>query len=189
MRCSCATDYVVSLGRETDYERAKRVLNRGKHPTFVGRSMTVRNARNGGLLVFSHLGEDVGIALLNARLNVLLVLNVAPSHRGHGLGSAMLHYCSPTWIRALSTAAAWFQARGYVEVGTPKQGRRLETRLMVRQNLLTLAGRLSRVLGAQSGSVSAPEDRPGRAHPVSDVDPRVGRSPLVEHRHHSDVQG
>jgi protein gp37 len=105
------------------------------------------NARNGGLLIFQHDGEDLAVALLNPRLNVLLVLNVLPSHRRHGLGQAVIEYCRPTWVRALEAAEPWFKARGFVPIGAKKQGRSLRTQVMVKQELLKLAGRVSRVLG------------------------------------------
>lgn len=177
MACDCASDYEVSIGREEDYARAKKVLDAGKHPTFVGRDTIGRNARNGGLLMFAYAGEDVGVAVLNARMNSLIVMNVRPSHRGHGLGSAILTYCCPTWVRALESAAPWFRARGYVDIGEPKQGRSLRTQIMVRGSLLTLAGRVSRLLEARTGCASTPRSDPDREPAASPADPRETQSP------------
>lgn len=134
------------IGDAESYERAKRLLNAGKHPTFVGRDMVGRNAKNGGLLIFRVSGEDLGVMVVNARQNVLLVMTVHPAHRGHGLGAAMLEYCKPSWVRALESAAPWFVKRGYTPIGKLKQGRSLRTQLMVRAGLPKLAGRLKRVL-------------------------------------------
>jgi hypothetical protein len=41
----------------------------------------------------------------------------------------------------------WFLARGYISLGEPKQGRRYRTQVMVRADLLPLAGRIARIFG------------------------------------------
>jgi len=84
--------------------------------------------------------------VVNAKQNVLLVMNVLPTHRSHGLGAAMLEYCKPSWVRALESATSWFMRRGYTPIGALKQGRSLRTQLMVRSGLPTLAGRLKAAL-------------------------------------------
>jgi len=180
--CACARDYEVVIARESEYSRLKTLLNRGRHPTFVGRDMVERNARNGGALVFRFGGEDVGVAVLNARLNVLLVMNVAPAHRSHGLGAAMLHYCRPTWVRAVESAAGYFRERGYVDIGAPKQGRALLTQIMVRGNLLTLAGRVSKLLTTRSESALAQARDQVPASVASDATRPARRTPRVVRR-------
>lgn len=121
----------------------KHILNRGRHPTFVGRSMVERCAGNGGLLFFRAAGEDRGVALVNARKNVLLVMCVLPDARGIGLGTRMLEYIKPNFVRAVEMAVPWFEARGYEAIGEWKHGRALRTRVMVRRSVRALAGRLS----------------------------------------------
>jgi GNAT superfamily N-acetyltransferase len=105
--------------------------------------MVQRFARNGGLLFFCVASHDVAVAVINPRLSVLLVLNVHPDHRHHGLGSAILTFLCPNWVRSVQHVAPWFERHGYVRVGSPKQGRRYLTQIMVRRTLLTLAGRIS----------------------------------------------
>lgn len=133
------------IGRASDYKRAKKLLWVGNHPTYVGPNMLKRHARNGGLLIFQVDDKDAAVAVVNPRLNVILVLNVHPNHRGHGLGSAIMRFLRPSWVRSISEFVQWFERQGYVVVSDPKQGRRYETRLMVRQELLTLAGRIAKL--------------------------------------------
>jgi len=142
--CPCAKSFCVVLGRVDEYERAKDVLNAGRHPTFVGRDMVSRNARNGGLLFFCWHGKDVAVALLDPKVSNLLVLNVHPMHRGHGLGRAAVRFVAPNFVRALESRVAFFESLGYCAVGSLKQGKTLQTQIMVRKDLLDLAGRWSR---------------------------------------------
>lgn len=130
------------MGGEGEYARAKRFLNRGSHPTFVGRDMVERQARNGGLSFVTYDGADVAVSITNAAKGVLYVFNVAPVHRGHGLGTALCRYFSWNLVRATEDAAPWFGRQGYVAVGDWIQGRSLCTRVMVRERLFDLAGRL-----------------------------------------------
>ena len=136
-----------------EYSRVKRLLNVGKHPTFIGRNMVERWAKNGGLLLFCWGDQDVGVMLVNPRKNVLMVMNVLPAHRGHGLGAAMLNYAMPNWVRAVESAVPFFLAHGYTSVGALKRGRALNTRVMVRAKLMTLAGRVARVRGGAGAGV------------------------------------
>lgn len=125
----------------------KRVLDLGKHPTFIGRELFAHSARNGGAFAFSYGTEDVAVALLNPRLNVLLVINVLPTHRSHGLGSAVLTYLQCSFARVLESAIPFFERSGYTSVGELHQGNRLRTQVMIKQSLLALAGRVSRIYG------------------------------------------
>lgn len=125
----------------------KSLLNRGRHPTFIGRDLFAAAARNGGVFVFEYAGGDVGGAIVNARLNVLLVLNVSAEHRGHGLGSAMLRYLQCNFARVLQSAVPFFERNGYRSVGEPHDGNRFKTQLMIKSSLLTLAGRVAKIYG------------------------------------------
>lgn len=151
--------YRVEIGRLDEYERIKRLLNRGRHPTFIGRAMVARCTHNGGLLFFvAENGVDAAAALVNPARGVLLVLNVEPAMRGRGVGEFALNYIKPNFARVVESAVPWFEARGYTAIGTWKQGRSLRTRVMVRAALPALAGRLRARLGTQS--VSAEAERP-----------------------------
>jgi GNAT superfamily N-acetyltransferase len=166
---------VIALGRPDDYDAFKRLLNRGRHPVFIGPNMVTRNARNGGL-VFARHGGDVAAALVNPHYGILLVLCVLPEHRSHGLGSALVDYLRPNWVRAIESAVPWFRRLGYVSVGEPKQGRRHITHVMVRDELRKLAGRASQRLGQRCRCAEDARHRP-------DVDcigehDRVAESPV-----------
>lgn len=136
----------MRVGRQNEYKAAKALLNAGRHPAFVGRDTVVKAAGNGGLLFAQHHGRDVAVAVVNARRSVLLVLNVHPSHRSHGLGAAFLAFMRPNFARVVEDAVPWFERQGYVAIGEPKRGRTLRTQIMVRGELPGLAGRVSRLL-------------------------------------------
>lgn len=141
--CDCAASFVATLGTTADYDRFKRTLNRGRHPAFIGRGTVDRNARGGGLIFITVGGEDAAVALVNPYNSTLLALNVAPGHRGHGLGGAALTYLRPNFARVIDDKVDWFVARGYVSVGEPKLGRSRFTQVMVRGELMGLAGRVA----------------------------------------------
>lgn len=135
------------LGREQEYERAKRLLNAGKHPTFIGRETVRRNAKQGGLIFAVIDGIDAAVAVIGIRNGTLLVLNVHPNYRAAGLGSAFLRFLMPNFARVLESAVPWFEKNGYVSLGEPKQGRRFRTQVMVWAVLLDITGRLQHTHG------------------------------------------
>ena len=96
-------------------------------------------------MIFSFEGQDLACAVVNPRLNVLIVLNVKPAHRSHGLGSAVLAYLQCNFARVLESAVPLFERNGYTAIGEMKQGNALKTQIMVKSSLLNLAGRISRV--------------------------------------------
>lgn len=155
--CNCSVGFVIEIGGRDEYARVKRALNIGKHPTFIGRDMVARWARNGGLLFFRYAEADAAVMLINPKRNVLMVMNIAPIHRGHGLGTAMLAYAMPNWVRALDSAVPFFEKNGYVGVGEWKRGRSLNTRIMVRRKLLDLAGRVAKAQMERGDALGARE--------------------------------
>lgn len=144
--CPCAREFVTQLVRPDQWRMAKHVFDRGKHPAFLGRDVISFYARNGGSILFLHLGEPVAVAIVNTKHGVLLALNVLPDHRGHGLGAAIVDYLMPNFARVLDSKVPWFRRRGYTSVGEQKRGLRHRTQIMVRSGLIPLAGRLTRIL-------------------------------------------
>jgi len=144
------------------YERAKRLLDAGKHPTFIGRNLVARCAMNGGAFIFSAEGADVAVAIVNPRNNCLLVLNVHPHHRSHGLGAAVLEYLQCNFARVLETAVPFFQRRGYVSVGQMHQGKSLKTQVMVKGSLIPLAGRIASLLALPPSTDPTPSRTGGK---------------------------
>jgi GNAT superfamily N-acetyltransferase len=138
--------------KEETYRRVNRFLTRNKHPTYIGRSTMASAGQNGGLFIFRRGIEDVAIAIINPRLGVLQVLNVAKEFRSKGVGDAVLKFLKPNFVRAIESAVAWFERRGYKPLGKWKQGRRYRTRVMVRENLITLVGRIWKVFGNGTNS-------------------------------------
>lgn len=169
--------YRVEVGRPNaaDYARAKRLLNIGRHPTFVGRDMVARCARNGGLLFFVVDGLDAAVVLVNPRNNVLTVMCVRPNLRGCGLGGRVLQFVKPNFVRAVEGAVPWFERQGYKPIGEWKIGRALRTRMMVRESLISLAGRLrSRLENTAASSPQAgPYSRPAPARVATQEGRRV----------------
>jgi len=151
-KCECGLAFEVETGKVTEYRRAKNLLNAGKHPAFIGRDTVTKNARNGGLLFFLHAGIDCAVAVVNPRRNVLLVLNVIPSHRGHGLGTAAVKYMQCSFVRAIESKVPYFEAIGYTSIGDWKQGRTFKTRIMVKNGLMQLAGRVAALLSRDRAS-------------------------------------
>lgn len=106
-------------------------------------------ARNGGALIFRFEKQDVAVVMINPRLNVLLVLNVLPEHRSHGLGSAVLHYIDCSFARVLETAIPFFERNGFEAMGKFHIGQRYRTRVMIKRSLIGLVGRLRGILRAR----------------------------------------
>lgn len=130
------------LGRPEEYDRAKRILNAGRHPTFIGRDLVRRNARNGGLLFFLVGEQDAAVAIVNPRISSLLVLCVRPEFRSQGVGKWAMAFLRPNFIRALESSVPYFERLGYVGFGKWKNGKTLRTRIMVRDEIRSLSGRL-----------------------------------------------
>lgn len=111
----------------------------------MGKNQVSRQAKQGGLLFAQVDGQDAAVAVINIHLGSLTVLCVIPDHRKRGLGSAFLKYLSPNFARVVESAVPWFEKNGYERVGKMKEGRTLKTQVMVRKELMTLAGRVKRV--------------------------------------------
>lgn len=126
----------------------KKMLDAGRHPAFVGRSSFERNAANGGALFYLFGGEIAAVSLINPHFGILLALNVRPSHRSHGLGGAVVRFLVPNFVRALESKVPWFEKRGYRCVGDLKKGQNLNTQVMVRSALFTLAGKITKAWNA-----------------------------------------
>lgn len=119
----------ASLGPE-DYSRAKKVLDRAKHPGFVGRELYFRCATTGSATIAILDGEDSGVALIaKGKLHAMSIIRAA---QGHGVGTALLKHTKPQWVNAITDRIPWFEKRGYSPVGGAKPGLngKLATQLM-----------------------------------------------------------
>ncbi len=110
---------IVHLG-PGDYDRAKRVLNRARHPGFIGRELFYRAATIGRACVATLAGDDVGVALIVK--DKLLALSVIATAQGHGVGARMMDALRPQWVQSIADRVSWFERRGYECVGAPKIG-------------------------------------------------------------------
>lgn len=146
-RCQCAEIFQVHQCRAEEYSRVKQILNRGKHPAFIGRQMIQTYVKNGGIFVFTVAESDAACAAVNPKSNTLMVLNILPEHRSHGLGSAILRYLQANFARVVETAVPFFERNGYTPVGAMKRGNSLNTQVMIKSSLIPLAGRLAVLWG------------------------------------------
>ena len=110
-------DFVAEQGRANEYRRAKAILNHGKHPTFIGRSLYATCARNGGVCFFRVGSTDAAVAMIGMRTNCLLVLCVEPHFRRLGLGAAALAYLQCSFARVVESAVPWFERQGFISIG------------------------------------------------------------------------
>jgi GNAT superfamily N-acetyltransferase len=143
--CDCAKNFEVKLARAGDYKMFKQILDRGRHPAFIGLDTMQKNAENGGALFYSHGGAPVAVSLINPHLGILLALNVIPAHRSHGLGRAIMKFLMPNFARVIESKVPWFESQGYRKIGSLKKGQALNTQIMARGALFTLAGKLQKV--------------------------------------------
>jgi len=144
-RCRCAEEFEAVQAHANEYRRVKQILNRGKHPTFIGRQLVLVCTRNGGCTIFRHAHHDIAVSIVNPMKNVLLVLNVDPHHRSHGLGTAILRYVQANFARVLESAVPFFERNGYTKAGELKRGNSLNTQVMIKSSLIPLAGRLCKL--------------------------------------------
>lgn len=145
--CNCASRFDISLARIADYTEFKKLLDKGRHPAFIGRSNFECNCNNGGAIFYRLEGEVIAVSLINPHFGILLALNVHPAHRSHGLGAAVINFLVPNFARVVEHKVKWFEGRGYRRIGSLKKGISLNTQLMARAELFKLAGRLNRVWG------------------------------------------
>lgn len=108
-----------SLGLD-DYERAKKVLNKAKHPGFVGRELFHRCASRGQVCIAVLDGQDVAVALIAS--NKLQALSVVAAAQGGGVGAALVDRLKPAWVSAIGDRVGWFEKRGYVPEGAARVG-------------------------------------------------------------------
>lgn len=144
--CSCALKFWVRHGKSDEAKLFKSLLNKGRHPAFIGPDMIKNSARNGGMCFAIYNDQIIAVALVNPRYSQLNVLNIMPEHRGHGIGKAFVNYLACNFARVLESKVPFFEACGYVKIGELKHGRTLNTQVMARANLFKLAGRVDKIL-------------------------------------------
>lgn len=110
----------VALGAG-DYDRAKRVLNRARHPGFVGREFFFRCATTGAAVVAAEGAADLGVALVAK--GKLGALSVVPEARGRGVASALVAHTAPRFVSAIEDRVSMFERLGYRRVGAAAPGR------------------------------------------------------------------
>jgi len=109
----------INLGAD-EYDRAKAVLNKARHPGFVGRELFYRCATTGVACVAVLDGVDSGVAMVAK--GKLQALSVVASAQGNGLGSALMRRLQPEWVSSIVDRVPFFERLGYRSVGAPKVG-------------------------------------------------------------------
>jgi GNAT superfamily N-acetyltransferase len=109
----------VNLGPD-EYDRAKAVLNKAKHPGFVGRELFFRCATSGVCCLAVVDGQDMGVALIaKGRLQALSIIAAA---QGKGVGSALMQRLKPEWVQSIAARVSFFEKLGYKAFGPAKIG-------------------------------------------------------------------
>lgn len=103
-----------------EYERAKSVLNKAKHPGFVGRELFFRCATSGICCIAVIDGVDSGVAMITR--DKLQALSVIATAQGRGVGPALMTRLMPRWVSAIEARVGFFEKLGYVRFGAPKVG-------------------------------------------------------------------
>ena len=104
----------VNLGAD-DYDRAKKVLNKAKHPGFVGRELFYRCATTGVCCVAVLGGVDCGVAMVAKEK--LQALSIVASVQGKGVGTALMRRLQPKWVSAIAERISFFERLGYKSFG------------------------------------------------------------------------
>lgn len=133
-----------------DYRRFKNVLNRARHPTFVGPKQFRQLSNDGGAIIWVAMDDttqrDVAASLVDVKRSCLIALSVAEP--GAGIGAKVMEYLRPNWARVVSTKVEWFERRGFKCVGRPMKSRALTTQIMVRNDLKSLGSRVRLLRGS-----------------------------------------
>ena len=135
-----------------DYERGKRVLDKAKHPGFVGREFFFRCATKGVAILATRAEVDVGIVLVDHK-HVLQTLSVVTFARKYGVGSALVAEARERarWVKAIEGAVQFFERNGYERVGAldvGQPGKKL-TQMMRRREDWAPSGGVARVREAE----------------------------------------
>lgn len=103
-----------------DYDRAKSVLNKAKHPGFVGRELFFRCATTGKATVAVVDGTDSAVMLVAK--NRIEALSVIVAAQGRGIGQALVQRARPRFVNAIGDRIGFFEKLGYKPVGAAKVG-------------------------------------------------------------------
>ncbi len=124
----------INLGAG-EYDRAKAVLNKAKHPGFVGRELFYRCATNGVVCVAVSEGVDYGIAMITK--GKLQALSVIAAAQGKGIGQGLMRRLQPEWVSAIADRISFFERCGYAPLGAPKVGQNGKHATQLMQRLVT----------------------------------------------------
>lgn len=139
-----------------DYDRAKTVLNRARHPGFVGRELFYRCATSGQVCVAVLDEQDVGVALVVKEK--LQALSVVVSAQGRGVGQAIMARLKPRWVQAIGEKVGWFQKVGYAPFGAAKVGQNGKHAVQLMERVATNGNEASAPVIAAATVASKPED-------------------------------
>lgn len=104
-----------------EYDRAKKILDRARHPAFIGRDQFERYSVKGVVFVAVIDGEDTGITMVDGK-GKGVAQSVAASHQGRGIAIAMLGHHAPKFISIIGAKVHVYERCGYVREGPPDVG-------------------------------------------------------------------
>lgn len=137
--------YEIKVLGPGEYRICKQVLNETRFPAFVGRNMYHHISSRGGAFALFVDGNPVSVMLMNTKNNCSLVRATIRSEQKKGYSSVLFDYAKPTFERIILTESNYqFCAkRGFVPLGSPKQGYKHKVQIMARESVLKLAGRFT----------------------------------------------
>ena len=125
----------LTIADKLYYERVKKVLDKSKHPGFLGREVVFRCAERGVVIVAALDDQDVGVVLVDHK-HTLGTLSVIPGARKHGVGGALVREARPfaRFVKAIADRVGYFERLGYRPCGAPTIGAagKMLTQLMER---------------------------------------------------------
>lgn len=149
----------VNLGAG-DYERAKTILNKARHPGFVGRELFYRCATTGVVCVATLDGIDLGVAMIAKEK--LQALSIIAAGQGKGVGTALMRRLQPRWVSSIADRVSFFERCGYKPFGAPKVGQngKHATQLMERGEVLSAPESVTTGGEVPSAPRPSPKDEP-----------------------------
>lgn len=166
-----------------DYDRAKSVLNKARHPGFVGRELFFRCATTGKATVAVVDGIDSAVMLVAK--NRIEALSVIVAAQGRGIGQALVQRARPRFVNAIGDRIGFFEKLGYRPVGAAKVGQNGKHSTQLMQLDETLENAPSNVVIKDAASLRE-DDKPAQqvevpsfaklaqGNPIDRVDAELG---------------
>ena len=152
--CKCGHKHVAVAPRNSkpsrrtrdEYRRVKKILDSGKHPTFIGRQRVLVSTRNGGCTIFRYANRD--IACEHRQPYEKRAAWSSMSTHATALTDLALRFCNtckPTSHACWNPPFRFSSATAIQKSAELKRGNSLNTQVMIKSSLIPLAGRLCKL--------------------------------------------